>query len=108
MEKLLDASSLPTLVATGCVLVAMHLLMRVGEFLWRFKERKDQLTEKTIQSLARAVESNTLALAKIDADLKSLNLGKLKTDLRRAFHAVKLLAGDKWSPIRKEIMEDDQ
>lgn len=88
-----------------CVILTAHLLVKVGEFLWRFKEKKDSLSESAVKDLTKAVDALTLRLSAIEPVLSELP--KIKKDLRRFYAAVKALSGEKWPDIRKEILEDD-
>lgn len=112
MEKLF---SLEYGIGGVCVLLTLMVLLRVGEFVWKIVERKEKVSEKTIENLIRSVQDNTVALqfldARFDQRLKNIEasiaeLPKLKTDLRRFYAAMKEIAGDKWPAIREEITKD--
>jgi mannitol-specific phosphotransferase system IIBC component len=65
------------------------------------KEDKDKL------------DANTEALKKLTDSVKSLesavnHIPKLQEDMRRSFIVHRILAGDKWSEIRKEILEEER
>jgi hypothetical protein len=115
MEKLLlslsNSSGLAGLLASICVLMTCRFLFSLGEFVWKIKKEKDQLSEKTILELVAAMKANTESLKTLDHEMKALKdafaeVPKLKLDLRRLFSATKMLAGDQWSDIRDEIMRD--
>lgn len=94
-----------------CVLLTLMVLLRVGEFVWRIVERKEKLSEKTLEELVHAVRESTVAMKFIDERLKLIEsnvseIPKLKTDLRRFYAAMKEVAGDKWPAIRDEIVKD--
>lgn len=94
-----------------CVLLTLQVLFRVGEFLWKLKEKKETLSENAITALTKAVQDCTLATQLLEHRLKTLEgalteLPKLKTDLQRSFSALKILAGEKWQTIRDEILKD--
>ena len=95
---------IPGLLASICVLMTLQVLGKVAAFLWRIKEKKDELSEATVRDL-------TLAVRSLDERLKSmektmLHLDKMSNDLKRLFHAVKNIAGDNWDMIRREIMNE--
>lgn len=87
------------------------ILLRVAEFLWRMKEKRESISEQDLRDLTRAVQDSTLAMKMIDLRLKAIeasnsDLPKLKNDLRRVYTALKEISGDDWSRIRDEIMKD--
>jgi len=95
-----------------CVIVALQLVVRVGEFLWQLKEKKDRLTETGIERLSSTIQESTIAIQHLESKIKSLEstlgeFSKFKLDMRRLFTAVKRIAGSDWAEIRKEIMEDE-
>ena len=109
MEKIL---SLEYGVGGVCVLLTLMVLLKVGEFLWKMRERKDTLSETAIQDLTAAVESSTRAMQHLDLRLQHMEksiaeLPKFKTDIRRFYSAIKEVAGEKWPAIRDEIMKDE-
>jgi uncharacterized coiled-coil protein SlyX len=91
-------------VAGVCIVLLLLVLMKVGEFLWKMKEKKESLSEKAIERLSHAVVENTAAIKHLEMSLGELP--KFKTDIRRFYAALKILAGDEWVQIRKEIMEE--
>lgn len=111
MEELAHATTANAFVAI-CVLLALNLVARVGEFLWKLKEKKDSATEKGIESLTLAVNLNTKAAEDLKDRIIALegavgDVTKVKLDIRRAFFAIKAIAGDNWPEIRKEMMDYD-
>jgi hypothetical protein len=99
-------------VIAVAVLLALNIVVKCGDILWKIKERKDAVTEHGIEALSKAVDNNTEAskqlatrLQMVEAQLSGFN--KLKLDMRRLYIAVKRIAGDKWGDIRKEIMEEE-
>lgn len=108
MEKLLDPANGPIALIT---FLALHLVIKIVEFLWAFKEKKDLVTESGIEKLSQAVQQNTWASEKLEARIKQLEhtlgvVDKLQTDMRKAFIAIKSISGDNWPKIREEIMEE--
>lgn len=93
-------------VAGICLLLTIFVLVRVGEFLWSLREKKDSASEESIKNLTAAVQANTAAIEKINLLLS--DLPKMRLDLRRSFGALKNLAGDKWPQIREGMKEDEQ
>lgn len=95
------------------MILTISVLVKVGEFLWKLREKKEALSESSVGKLTEAVEQNTFATKHLDLRLSSLEkslseLPKFKTDIRRFYIAVKALAGDKWPEIRKAIMEENE
>ncbi len=107
------SGSIPGLLAALCVLLAGHLLFRVGEFLWRFKERKDAVTETGIDNLSQAVEKNTAVTEKLGARIEKLestlsDVTKVKRDIHRMFMVVKAIAGENWDSILKRTIDEEE
>jgi hypothetical protein len=103
----------PALLASLCVITTLQLLTRVGEFLWKMKEKKDQLSEAGVQKLTNTVDANTKAIEKLETTFSTLaetlsKVPKHDVDLKRLFSAVKIVAGDRWTKIRKEIMDEHE
>lgn len=98
-------------IVSLCVLLALHLVVKVGEFLWKMKEKRDSVSDATVDKLTIAVDKMTYSLETLQVRCGTLeksisDIDKIKTDLRRAFTAVRLLAGEDWTKIRKELDED--
>jgi len=94
-----------------CILLTLMVLLRVGEFVWKLQQKKEELSETTVKNLVRAVEANTVETRLLGQRVFHLEgtLGevtKLKTDVRRFYSAIKELAGDRWPAIRDEITKD--
>lgn len=95
-----------------CVMLSLHLLFRVGEFVWRLKEQSQSVSEKAVHTLTRALADNTHAMKNLDQRLELIEktmaeFPKFKTDIRRFYAAIKHVAGDAWPLIRDEIMKDE-
>lgn len=109
MEEILkDGGGLSAIVVVLC----LHLVVKIGQFLWAFKEKKDAVTESGIEELSKAVRECTSTITKLECRIReieqvSLNLDKMKVDIRRAYLAIRLVTGDKWGDIRKIIMEEE-
>ncbi len=88
------------------------VLLKVGEFLWKLREKKESLSEAAVKDLTKAVQANTAATQHLENRLQHLeklvtDVPKFKTDLRRFYTALKELAGSEWPRIRDEILKDD-
>lgn len=116
MEKLFSIDTqngITGLLASVCVLMSFQFLLKLGEFIWKLKKEKDQLSEQGVAKLAQSMESNTAAIQHLESQLKSLQstmaeIPKVKIDMKRLFSAVKALAGDEWPRIRKEIIDEHE
>lgn len=113
LENLDFKNGLPTLLASICLLLAFHLLVKVGEFLWNLKREKDSFSEKSIHHLAISMEANTKAIGHLQGELKNLErslmeIPKFKLDMRRLYFAVKVLAGDKWHQLRDDMLAETE
>lgn len=108
MEKLF---SLQYGVGGICVLLTLMVLVRVGEFVWKILQKREELSEKTVRDLTQAVVDNTAETKSLGQRIVHLEtslgeVGKLKLDVRRSYAAIRQLAGDRWPAIRDEIMKD--
>lgn len=115
IEKILlnTEGGVATLLASIIVILALQLIVRVGEFAWGFVKKKNELSEQSINRLSNSIELNTKAVEKleyriIEAEQTISEIPKFKQDLRRLFSAVKRIAGDDWNDIRKEILDDER
>lgn len=90
--ELIAAGSVPGLLAAISVLMALHLVVAIGRFVWSFKEKKDAVTEAGIEELAAAMKSNTKAIEKLR---------------QQVFSSIKLVAGDNWPAIRKSLLDEE-
>lgn len=115
IEKLFlnTEGGVPALLASIVIILALHLLTRVAEFLWGFVKKKSELSEQSINRLATSLEANTKAVEKLDLRIREAEetiaeIPKFKQDLRRLFTAVKHIAGEEWVEIRKSILEDEK
>lgn len=110
---MLDAQhGIPTLLASLVIILSLHFLVKVGEFLWKLFEKKNELSEKSVQKLTSALHVNTSAIEKLETRILHAEKGladmpKFKSDLRKLFAAVKFIAGDEWIKIRQEVMSDE-
>ncbi len=112
MEKLVEDGHGVTVLLAGLVIIlSLHLITKIGHFIWEFNQEKHQLTEKSIDNLTQMLASNTSAIHSLEEKLSKVHheieaLNRFKIDIRLLIDAVKHLAGDKWPEIRKIIIED--
>lgn len=109
MEK---AFSLEYGIGGLCVLFTLMVMLKVGEFLWKLREKKETLSEAAVKDLTLAMQANTAATQHLDHRLQQIekmvvDVPKFKTDLRRFYTALKILGGDRWPQVRDEIMKDE-
>lgn len=112
MEALLEAKSIPLLLILIVVFLCATFIKGLVEFLWKVREKKDSASESAINELTEVVKKNTLAMELLDRRLDKLEIvlseiPKFKLDMRKYYSAIKILAGDKWPSIRKEIEEEN-
>lgn len=108
MEKLF---SLEYGIGGVCVLLTIMVLIKVGEFVWAIREKKEILSDNVLTELNKTVQSNTIALQMLELRLRNIettiaDIPKLRNDLRRFYSAIKEMAGEKWPKVRDEIMKD--
>lgn len=111
MAELLETKSVPMLLILVVVFLCAGLIKGIIEFLWKIKQEKDSVSETVIKELTRTIHENTMATQHLDKRLSEVEqtfseLPKLKMDMRKFYAAVKILSGDKWSDIRREMEED--
>lgn len=99
-------------VAGICVLLTIFILLKVGEIFWSAREKKESLTDETLKEFSEALQENTFELKNLTFRFSELELmvgefPKIKTDMRKFYNALRFVAGDKWSKIREEILDDD-
>lgn len=105
IERILESDqSIPQLLLTIVVLIFAYITLRLVEFFWKQYKQKDERTEQLISELTEAVRENTISIKSLDNHMSEFP--KIKTDLNRMYSAVKMMAGDDWPRIRKEIMDD--
>jgi hypothetical protein len=99
MEALFETKSIPALLTLIAVFMCASFIRGCFEIFIKLKKEKESASEAAILALTEEVKRNTLAMEHLD--------DKLSLDIRRMFSALKLLAGDRWQQIRKDIMEND-
>lgn len=80
------------------IMLAIMVVIRVGEYLMKVKDRRDAVTEKSLQQLTAAVTRLEHTMSEIP---------KIKTDVRRFYAAVKIISGENWQKVRDEILKED-
>lgn len=101
-ELLSSANGIPAL----CVLVTLFLLLKIGEFVWKLIEQKDKLKDDTVKELSDALKKNTQTLDEMKPLLSEIP--KMKIDLRRYFTAMKIISGDKWKEVYRDVLEEEK
>lgn len=100
MEKtLLDGGG--NMVAGLIVILALHLLLSIGKLAFEVVRKKGEISERAMDGVSR-LETRMMA---VERDLNEVL--KLRHDFRKLFSAIKVIAGDKWPDIKKQIKEDD-
>lgn len=113
MEQLVDISHGPTvLVACLVIVLALHLALKLGEFVFDLAKKRGELTEKNIERLIETIALNTQAQHSLEHRMRTLedeisDFSKSKIDIKRLFSAVKTIAGPEWPQIRQAILDDD-
>jgi hypothetical protein len=94
------------------VMLTLFVLLKIGEFLWQLRQKKETATDAAILNLTVAVKENTDSHKQLQCEVKRLEtmiseLPKFKTDVRRFYAAIKFVAGERWPEIRDEILKDE-
>lgn len=104
LSELLDSKHV-TLVSI-CVVLSLHLVFKLIEFLWKLREKKDLASETAITKLTETLDKTNFRLEKLESSLDGQV--KLRRDVRRSFQAVKILSGDQWPTIMNKIVEEER
>jgi rubrerythrin len=89
LQGLLEVKSLPLLLVFVVVFLCFNFIRSVVELFWKIKSEKQAASDNAIIGLTAEV-------------------AKLRKDLMRYYSALKMLSGEKWADIRKEITEDEK
>ncbi len=89
-----------------------HLILRIVQFVSWVVKKKAEATVKEITDNTSAIQTCTKAIEKLEQRMEKNEVAlaevpKLKTDLRRWYAALRVLAKDDWPKIREEIIKDD-
>lgn len=112
MEQLVGEHGLAGLLAGILVVLALHVVVKTGHFIFDLFKKKHEITDKHIESLIAALSQNVEAIHRLDDRIRLIetslrDFDKFKLDMRRSFQALKFLSGDKWGEIRRMFMEDN-
>lgn len=112
MEGIIDTQhGTSVLLASIVVVLCVHLIFRIGEFVFEMQKKRNEVSEDSIRNLTAALQVNTAAVEKLqgrmnEMDQKLADIPKFKQDLRRAFTALKYLAGNEWNDVRNEMFSE--
>ena len=113
LTNFIDTTNGPVvLLATIAVVMILNLIFRIGSFAYEILKKKVQVSEETMLANTNAISSLNATMQKIEFRLGNVEGAlsdnpKMKTDLRRCFTAMKLLAGAEWNTISKIITDDE-
>lgn len=117
MEHLIDSQHGATVLLAGLIIVlALHLLLKLGEFVFELFKSKESLKEKRVDHLISMVSSNTADIAGIKDQMEAIkklasafeeHSKKTEVSTRRIVAALKKITGKEWPEIRKHILEDE-
>jgi hypothetical protein len=88
MDKLLELNNLPLFIIGIFVVLLFNLFKGIVEFLWKLKQKQEEVRDSTVKELTASIK-------------------KTNQSINKVFSVLKIMAGDKWPSIRKEIMEED-
>lgn len=77
---------------------AALIVLKLGEMIWGYFKNRERVTDSTLRKLACDLEKTQMTLVAIQSDLR-----KFKLDMRRAFHALRKIAGKDWPEVAEEI-----
>jgi hypothetical protein len=110
-ELLVSEHGFAVLLVGVIILLALNLITRVGEFVFKLIEKKNHGTDTQIREITMTLTQNTDAVREVRVILSVIQqeLGevkKFKADTDLAFTAIKKLAGKDWPKLRKAIEEE--
>ncbi len=112
MENLLESQhGIAAILASIAVLLCLHFLKGVGEFLFELFKKKAEDTGKEITQISLALNQNTQAVRDLRIQIGVLErelveVHKFKSDSQKLFSAIKIIAGKRWPDVRKAMEED--
>jgi hypothetical protein len=75
------------------------IILKLGEYVFHFIRNRVKVTDDTLVALKVSLDKNTLELAATQVEVK-----KFRQDLRKAFFAIKKVAGDEgWAKLSSEM-----
>lgn len=112
MELLNTKEGIPALLASIAVIMSLHLIFKMGEFVWEIIKKKNEVSEKSIENLNEAIQANTKAVQHLEMKIQDIEknlseIPKFKLDLRRLFTAIKFMSGENWKEVRSVIMDEE-
>lgn len=112
MESLVDSQHGSTALIAGLVIIlALHLVMKVGEMVFEIYRDKNKDSKNEITEISMALRQNTDAVRELRVQISFLQqeleaVKKLKIDTDKLFSIVKeSMPRKKWQSLRK-IAED--
>ena len=109
MEHFVDSEHGASVMLAGLVvLLALHLIAKVGEFLWELLKNKDEKKDRDLTEVSLALQANSEAVRELRVQIGILQVELTKVSevhhhTQKLFSAVKYLAGPKWPRIRKHL-----
>jgi hypothetical protein len=97
--------SLQNSLAGILILGFFHLVLMLAKFFWGLRKAKEDTSEETLKYNTQAVQNLPMSLEKLKDQISALP--KMQKDLKRSFVGIKIIAGNDWPRIRKEIEEEE-
>lgn len=94
------------------IILALHLVAKMGEFLFHLLKKKTEGSDHQITRLDLALTQNTQVVRELRIQIQQLerelgDVHKLNADIQKLFSAVKYMAGKKWPEIHKKLTQDN-
>lgn len=94
------------------IIGSLHLITKVGEFVFGIVKSKNDITEKSIENLTNFISGNTEALHRLEERMRSVEtelkgFDSTKLNVRKLFAAVKAVAGADWPLVKQAIIDDE-
>ncbi len=112
MEGFIDSQhGVSVLLASVVVMLALHLVAKIGEFLFDLLKKKEHGSERQVAGIELSLTQNTQAVRELRMQVQLLErelieVHKFKADSQKLFSAIKIIAGAKWPRVRKAMEED--
>jgi len=113
MENLVDTQHGTGVLLVGLmVIMCLHFFSFWGKFLFELLRKKEEKKDREITEVSLALTQNTNAVREFRIQLGILereiaDVQKFKINLDRCFGVVKKVAGDRWSAIIKEVLDEE-